>query len=58
MQEKRSQIRAGSSRYIVLSKAACLRIYFVYKKNLSIELILLRTCNAIDSPDRECNLGR
>ena len=53
MQFKRSQKRAGSSRYIVVAEAACLRIYFVYKKNLSLDLILLRTCNVIDSPDKD-----
>ena len=32
MQNKRSQKKAGSSRYIVVSEAACLRIYFAYKE--------------------------
>ena len=33
MEDKRSQKRAGSSRYIVVSEVACLRIYFVYKES-------------------------
>ena len=34
MQSKRSKKRAGSSRYIVVYEAACLRIYFVFKSRL------------------------
>ena len=32
MENKRSQKRAGSLRYILVSEAACLRIYFVHKE--------------------------
>ena len=45
MQNKHSQKRTGSSRYIVEIKKS--------KRNLSLELILLRICKAIDSPDRD-----